>query len=151
VAGSGPLEGEIRERALRLGLDVTFLGHLSGEALHEAIRSSRAVVAPSEWYENQPYAVLEAFALGVPVAGSAIGGIPELVVEGETGSLFPSGNTERLAEVLERLHLDPASTWTMGQTARARIEREFGARAAVERLMGLYAEVVGGRLEQPSI
>ena len=61
------------------GADVEFLGYLSGAALHEAVRSARAVVLPSEWYENAPMSVLEAYALGKPVIGARIGGIPELI------------------------------------------------------------------------
>ena len=67
------------ELAAEVGADVEFLGFLTGAALHDAIRSARAVVLPSEWYENAPMSVLEAYALGKPVIGARIGGIPELV------------------------------------------------------------------------
>ncbi len=143
IAGSGPLEAELRERALRDNAAVRFLGHLSGGDLHDAIRAARAVVVPSEWYENQPFAILEAFALGVPVIGTSIGGIPELVADGETGRLVPPGNPEALAAALARTAADAQGAAAMGRAARARIERDFASAAAVARIEGLYAELSG--------
>lgn len=58
---------------------------------------------PSEWYENCPFAVLEAQSCGTPVLGAAIGGIPELIRDGETGILFESGNLEQLCRKISEL------------------------------------------------
>ena len=54
------------------------------------------VVVPSEWYENNPMTIIEAYSVGCPVIGAKIGGIPEIVVEGETGIQFESGNANDL-------------------------------------------------------
>jgi glycosyltransferase involved in cell wall biosynthesis len=146
IAGSGPLESRLRERVARERLPVEFLGHLEPAALHEAIRKSRAVVVPSEWYENQPYAVLEALALGVPVIGSSIGGIPELIRHGETGLLVPPGDPAALRSALEMLAKDPAAAHRMGRAGRAFIEQEFAAAPAVRRMLELYATLAGAAL-----
>ena len=115
---------------MRLGAEVEFLGYRTGEALHEAIRSARAVVLPSEWYENAPMSVLEAYALGKPVIGARIGGIPELIRENETGLGFESANEAALAAALRDMSERPdAAIEAMGQSARRWVEREFTARS----------------------
>lgn len=99
IAGTGPMEDELRR--LVAGCDrIELLGYLGGEELRRTIREARAVVLPSELYENAPVSVLESFASGKPVIGSRMGGIPELIREGETGWLFESGNADELAGLL---------------------------------------------------
>jgi len=73
---NGSAMEEMRTLAVTLNADVTFSGHLGGQQLHHVIRSCRAVCA-LEWYENAPVSLLEAYALGKPVIGARIGGIPE--------------------------------------------------------------------------
>ena len=62
------------------------------------------------WYENTPFSVLEALHAGVPVIASDLGGIAEIVREGESGILFPAGKAKRLAEVIQRIAADPETT-----------------------------------------
>src|SRR5690606_19560365 len=70
ILGSGEQEQALRRLAAELdATNVSFEGFVSGSALHAMIRSARAVVLPSEWYENAPMSVLEAYALGRPVIG----------------------------------------------------------------------------------
>ncbi len=103
IIGTGPEEPALRQLAQDLGGDVQFTGYLSGAELRAAIVSARAVVIPSEWYENAPISVMEASALGRPIIGAAIGGIPELIRQEETGFVFESGNVDSLVEVLQRV------------------------------------------------
>ncbi|WP_211435974.1 glycosyltransferase family 4 protein [Candidatus Kuenenia stuttgartensis] len=82
IIGDGPIKGDLEEKAKSDGSNnIQFPGYIKGEALYKEIKKCLAVVLPSEWYENNPMSVLEAFALGVPVIGAKIGGIPELVKE----------------------------------------------------------------------
>lgn len=97
-AGSGPLEGELRELP-----NVKLLGFLSGETLVKEIAQARFVVFPSECYENCPFTVMEAQLYGTPVIGSDRGGTPELLKDGETGELFESGNEEMLEKKIKDL------------------------------------------------
>ncbi len=100
IAGDGELRGEVASRAARLP-GVTLHGHLAQEEVARLQREALAVVVPSEWYENLPLAILEAFAAGTPAVAAAIGGIPELVRDGETGLLFPPGDAGALAGALK--------------------------------------------------
>ena len=72
--------------------NIEFLGYKTGHELSELIRHASFVIVPSEWYENNPLTILEAYSQGKPVIGSAIGGIPEIIDEGKTGFLFEAGN-----------------------------------------------------------
>jgi len=146
IAGEGPMRAAlgaaIRERSLT---NVSLLGYKPAEALIPEIRSSMFVVLPSVWYENQPYAVMEAFALEKPVVASRIGGIPELVRDGETGLTFESGNAADLAEKAMLLARSPERVRDMGRKARRLIETEFSPADHYRRLMGVYASVLRGR------
>jgi glycosyltransferase involved in cell wall biosynthesis len=142
LAGTGPQELELRELAVELKADVTFLGFLSGDLLHDAVREARAVVLPSEWYENAPMSVLEAYALGKPVIGARIGGIPELIHEEETGLGFVSGDVESLSAALRAMaELPDTVIEDMGRRARHLVEQEFTAGAYQRRMMCIFQEL----------
>ncbi|MCC7347753.1 MAG: glycosyltransferase family 4 protein [Variibacter sp.] len=142
LVGTGPDEARCRELAARAGADVRFAGFASGPALAALLESARAVVVPSEIYENAPLAILEAYAAGRPVIGARSGGIPELVREGETGTLFESGSVDELAAALARFGAAPAGDLAdMGRAGRQWVEREFCAGAYRDRMLALYASV----------
>lgn len=140
LVGTGAQAEPLRSLAGDLGADVELLGFLAGSALHEAIGAARAVVLPSECYENAPLAVLEAYALGKPVVGSSLGGIPELVRDGETGYVFPAGSVERLAAALRKIvDADDAAISAMGRAGRELVEREYSPQRYLERIDRVYA------------
>lgn len=142
IAGDGPELETLRQLALTSGARVEFLGQLRGAELHEAVRASRAVVLPSEWYENAPMSVLEAGGLGKPVIGAAIGGIPELIRPGETGLTFRSGDVESLANALDDLaSRSDVEIRAMGAAARHWVEEEFSALKYRRRILSLYDEI----------
>lgn len=146
IAGTGAEEDRLRQLAVDVGADITFLGYRTGDALHDAIRAARAVVLPSIWYENAPMSALEAYALGRPVIGSDIGGIPELIREGETGTIVPPGDAEALAAVLSRFAAEPPSRLAaMGRAGRAMVAQEFGRTLYRERMLDLYTTLEGAR------
>lgn len=100
-AGKGELQEEIRKVP-----NITEAGFKQGEELYRLIEQAAFAVYPSEWYENGPFSVMEAQALGTPVIGADIGGIPELIVQGRTGEVFESGSGEALKEKIEDLWKD---------------------------------------------
>lgn len=140
LVGTGPQEAELRALAAQLDSDVSFLGYRAGDALHDLVRGARAVVLPSEWYENAPMTVLESFALGKPVIGAAIGGIPELVTDDVTGWTFASGDTGQLSALLARVASLPAPQLEqLGKTARALVCGEFNRDGYLRAMLALYA------------
>jgi len=94
-AGSGPLEHLLKDVP-----NITNVGFQTGEMLETLIREARFTVYPSEWYENCPFSVMESQMYGTPVLGADIGGIPELIREGENGELFESGNVKSLINMI---------------------------------------------------
>lgn len=108
IAGTGP-EVEILEATLKkynITDRVEFVGKLEQEEVFKYVKNCIALVVPSGWYENCPYSLLEAIAIGKPVIGAKIGGIPELVEDGSNGALYEVGNIKELACIMEALSQD---------------------------------------------
>jgi glycosyltransferase involved in cell wall biosynthesis len=143
IVGDGPCRPDLEQHALKLGLgNAEFLGYVERGTLLGLVGKSLLVAMPSVWYENFPYAILEAFALGKPVVASKIGGMPELVTEGQTGMLFNAGDAAGLAEKIREIVAAPGLALEMGKKARARVEAEFDAAGHYRNIMQLYREVV---------
>ena len=142
IVGEGPMRNQL-ERQAKADSRIRFTGYLSGNALKETTRNALAVILPSEWYENAPISVLEAFALGKPVVGSRIGGIPEMIDEGVNGYLFEPGNVDDLRENIEFLLSMPDKQINeMGKAARQKAEREYNPELHYERLLDIYNRVL---------
>jgi glycosyltransferase involved in cell wall biosynthesis len=92
--------------------------------------------------EGVPQALLQAFAAGVPVVASRIGGIPEVVIDGETGLLVPSESAEALAAGIERVLDDPEAAAQRARAARALVEARFSHVHAIDRLLRVYEELL---------
>ena len=142
IAGSGPIETDLYALQAELQGDIEFLGFKSGSDLHALIRGARAVVLPSEWYENAPMSVLESFAFGKPVIGARIGGIPEMIEEGANGWGFISGDAAGLADVLARVQaMSPDVLGHTGRAAREGVERRFNRARYTAAMLDLYASI----------
>lgn len=142
IAGDGPQRAELEALAAKLEANVTFLGRLSGEDLSAAVTGARGAIVPSEWYENAPMSLLEAYAHGVPVIGADIGGIPELIRQGETGALFPSGDADALAGAMaDWMDAPRARLADMRRAARAFVEENFSKARYQQRLFEIYARL----------
>lgn len=145
VAGSGPIEHELKALAANLGAEVDFKGFCSGDTLFDLVKQSRAIVLPSEWYENAPISILEAYALGKIVIGADIGGIPEMIEPERTGFLFDSGDVEQLVGCLEKVYLgNDSDIEKMGRQAREFMELNYGKEKYLNQMVGLY-EAIGVR------
>ena len=145
IAGDGPERASLEALAAELGLGerAKFLGFLRGQALAGELHGCRGVVLPSERYENGPYSVMEALSCGKPVLGSRIGGIPELVREGETGFLFPPKDASALAGAIQKLLALPQTEYAALCEGCVRFARErFSAAAHLRALTGIYEEAI---------
>lgn len=147
IAGDGPARAELVELARRrVPGRVRFHGRLDKPALHALVRRAAVVAVPSRWHENQPMAVLEAYACGVPVVGTRLGGLPELVRDGVDGRLVPADDPAALAAALRDVLADAERAQLMGRAGRARIERDFSPAAHLARLRELYAQAAAPTL-----
>lgn len=158
VVGTGPLEEELRreycaseeytanrcdERAVKCYENITFLGYHSGGTLANLVRSARFVCVPSEWYENNPMTIVEAYSLGTPVIGSRIGGIPEIIEEGNTGFLFHSGNVNDLEKVVVKANsITPDEYAKLCANAFRFHEQNFSEKEYGKKLMTFYESVI---------
>lgn len=142
IAGTGPDEQALKALAAGLEAEVDFVGYVSGEKLHRLIGEATALVLPSEWYENAPVSLLEAYALGTPVIGARIGGIPEMIRENDTGLIAEAGNIDDLAQQLRRMaDLPRAERDKMGRTGRDWVLSDFSAQNYRNTMLKLYASL----------
>lgn len=142
VAGTGPLESKLREEFDRPNIE--FLGFVEPNELVKVVAGARFTVAPSICWENFPLSVQESFAMGVPVLGANIGGIPEMVIPGETGELFAPGQVDSLAEKALYLWNSPQNCAAMGMKARKFAEEKFHPKEYADRLIEMLSgEVLG--------
>ena len=139
VAGDGPVLSEMKARAPR---NVEFLGRLGSDKLPEFYEKSRLVVVPSVCLEQFPMVVLEAMARGLPVIASRIGGLPGIVEEGVTGSLFQPGNPVALIHEVRRLWEDPLLCSQMGRAGRQKVLREYTEDTYFQNLMAVYRKAI---------
>ncbi len=138
IAGWGTLNSELVRKYGSYDT-VTFLGVVNGRAKEEALRNATIVIVPSLVEEVFGLTVIEAYAFGKPVIASNIGGLPELVQDGETGWLVESGNITALKEQLKiAAETNPLVLEGMGQTCR-----EYSYQFSVDKIIALYLDVYG--------
>jgi glycosyltransferase involved in cell wall biosynthesis len=141
IVGDGPDRAALQLLAERIGTgNVSFHGHVGADTVHRFFRDAAVGVMPSRGYENAPMGILEAFACGIPVVGTAHGGIPELIEPGLDGDLVAPGNAEALARSLSRFTADAAVAFEQGQAARRKVESGFSPDEHLERLEHVYRE-----------
>ena len=140
--GGGDEAAALRARAEALGVAdrVRFLGPLHGEALWREQTGARYGVIPSVWYEVLGYTAMEMLAVGKPVIGSDIGGIPDLVRDGETGLLFPPGDASALAERMRLLVADAMLAARLGAAGKAQVARDCSPEGYYEKVAAVYRE-----------
>ena len=143
IVGDGPLDSELRAASARLGLEdvVSFAGRLSPVA--PAYERAEVVVVPSHG-EGFGMVALEAMERGRPVIASAVGGLPEIVADGRTGLLVPSGDVEALGAAIRSLAADPARAAEMGAAGRVRALEEFSQERCTDRIVSLYEGALAG-------
>lgn len=143
LIGDGPMKEELEEKVKAEKINnVRFLGYLKGKELFQEIKKSLAAVLPSEWYENNPISVIEAFALCKPVVGARIAGVPELVKDNETGLTFEPENHADLSLKIEYLKNNPDKAGVMGRNARVFVEQELNTEKYYQKLMEIYRRTI---------
>ncbi len=136
IAGDGPDREALERRARELGVDgrARFLGSVPRERVLRLFRAADGSLLTSSW-ENLPHTVLEALAVGSPVIATAVGGVPEVIRDGENGLLVPARDPRALADAIRRFFADDA--------LRARLSA-----AAPGSIEGLTEDAVFARIEE---
>jgi sugar transferase (PEP-CTERM/EpsH1 system associated) len=137
IVGDGPLLPALRAQVAAAGLeDAVWLPGARTDI--PAVLHSFSLFALPSLAEGTPVSLLEAMASGLPVVASRVGGIPEVVTQGEHGALVPADDVEALAAALARYCADPVLAHSHGAAGRARIEQRFSMRAMLTAYTGLY-------------
>ncbi len=137
VLVGGPWQGQkerLQARARELGLEGTLILTGSRKDIPRFLSTATVCVSSSLGSEENSRAVSEYMASGCPVAATTVGVIPELVVDGITGSLVPPGDSDALAGAISGLLADPSRTRKMGAAGRERAKKEFSRQAFARRL-----------------
>lgn len=144
IVGDGPEREAIEQLIASAGPEavsrIRLLGYRTGEDLQREVGNARFTVLSSEWRENMPYSGLESLAAQTPIIGACIGGIPELVVEGETGFAFKSGNVDDLTKTFLKASLvNEINYQSMQQACAKYVDERCGQDAYVRLLSNAYA------------
>jgi glycosyltransferase involved in cell wall biosynthesis len=137
IAGEGPSRAQLESQALSLGLkeNVLFLGQRLD--VNEIFAASDVVVVPS-LSEGFGLTILEAWACRKPVVATHVGGIPEIVENGEDGLLVPSGDSRAISQAVERLLLDKVLAERLGNAGHGKVSRTFSIERMADQLAVLY-------------
>ncbi len=139
--GDGPDKETLAAQAARSGLAqrVTWMGDQTDIP---GLLPAFDILAVPSIYEGLGIVALEAMAAGLPVVGSRVGGIPEVVIEGETGLLVPAGDVSALAAALTRLVNDPDLRRRLGEAGSARVCERYSQQSVREKTLTMYSELL---------
>lgn len=138
LAGNGE-EEQARSLAQSLGVEnqVVLLGWVNGEAKHKAFSEAKALCLPS-YAEGFPMAVLDAWAYGLPVVTTPVGGVPDVAVDGENMLLFEPGDIDKLSEQLELIITDDALRERLSEESKKLASEKFNLNTVTEEVAKLY-------------
>ena len=141
IVGDGPLRGQLEREVRNLGLErsVIFAGHQAQS--YDFINMMDVFVLPS-LHEGIPMVLLEALALQRPVVATCVGGIPEIISQGETGLLAQPADAVSLAESIRQFIEDRSRAVRVGKAGRTRVEKEFNAQIMAKKTMDMYETVL---------
>lgn len=140
IAGDGP---ELERLKARAPQGVTFLGRIGPDEVVARMGDAAFLLLPSTWYEGFPMTLVEAFSCGLPVLASRLGGIPEIVREGETGFLCTPGDASSLSEAVGRMASMSSTEYAaMSAAARARYLNCYSPQANVDGLLAIYRDAI---------
>jgi len=157
MIGEGPLLGTCRDLARALGIEnaVNFLGAKTHETVRMEMSQARAFVqhsveASNGDCEGMPVSILEASATGIPVVSTRHGGIPDAVIEGQTGLLVDERDVAGMAQHMLQLAKHPALADQLGRAARAKMRSEFSMERSISRLWYIIESCITNSLRQNS-
>ncbi|MBA3496736.1 MAG: glycosyltransferase [Gemmatimonadales bacterium] len=150
VIGDGP-EAPLVSAAVRAGLAVDFLGWQTPDVVATAMAGARFLVFPSTWYEPFGLGIIEAYAAGLPVLASDIGGLSELVKHRNTGLQVRAGDVDHLVQQVEWALSHPDAMRTMGVNARGEYEARYTPGRNYHLLIAAYQRALRQRSHAGSL
>ncbi len=142
IVGTGPIESTLKQKAAEY-VNIEFLGFKYGEELHNLIRNAQFVVVPSQWYENNPMTIVEAYSFGTPVIGSDLGGIPEIIDTVKTGIIFEHDNKESLIKAIRTANgMSNLDYVEMSKATNDFYETNFSEKRYIEKLVIFYNQIL---------
>ena len=140
LAGTGPLLEQLKTNCPP---NAEFLGFKQGEELRELIHNASFVVVPSECYENNPMTIIESYMIGTPVIGSHLGGIPELIIEGDTGFTFDPKSVDQLCATIQKAFtISETDYLRMSENARQFAKDNFSEESHFQKLIKNYQYII---------
>jgi glycosyltransferase involved in cell wall biosynthesis len=147
IVGDGPLRENLRELATQLGIGSTV--HFAGYQPHpERYLRMMDVFALTSRMEGLPLVILEAWAAGLPVVASAVGGVPDLVKHGQTGLLFDSGDESGLLQMLTELLVNPRRARVLGESGRQEVLSHYDLQRMAATYEQHYRALLGHNVER---
>lgn len=140
ILGDGPMKKDLEFLAKNSGLaeKINFISHKSGRELQEFIGGAEFIVAPSRWFENAPYSVIEAMAMGKTVIASGLGGLKEMIRRGVDGFLFKADDINDLAKTMGYAINHPELAKIVGIQAIKSVELKNDPRNYYVKLLDIY-------------
>lgn len=144
IVGDGALKDFIVSFITNHNIDnIEYLGFKQKAELFEIIKESSFIIVPSEWYENNPLTIIEAYAYGKPVIGSDAGGIPEIIKDSETGFVFKMGDSNQLKIAIEKTTIISDDEYRrISKNARLFAEQHFSEETHYSTLINLYKRLL---------
>jgi len=142
IIGDGPLADDVAQAAVT-NPNIRWLGARNRQHVRRAMARATVLILPSTWYEAFPLVIAEAFATGLPIIGSKLGSIEELISNGRTGMLFTPGDAASLLRAVEWAFAHPEEIRPMRAHARAEYEQKYTAEANYTQLMRVYEAALG--------
>jgi glycosyltransferase involved in cell wall biosynthesis len=143
ILGAGPQEVELRRIVSDEKISgVEFVSYKTGADLWREVKNAELVVAPSRWYENAPYSVIEPMALGKIVIAANLGGLTELIQDGKTGFLFSAGEIGDLKKKIEYVLLHPELKEVIGRNASAAVKEKNSPGSFYGSLIKIYEQMI---------
>lgn len=144
IAGNGEEKEKIKNyiKDNKLEDKISLVGYLKQEQVRKYIRECKFVVVPSICYENCPYSIIETMEIGKPIIGSKIGGISELIQDGENGFLYKYNDVNSLADKMQKLFDNPNLVKKFSQKSKKLFEKNYTADIYYKNIIEIYQNLI---------
>jgi glycosyltransferase involved in cell wall biosynthesis len=148
IAGDGPYENELKNLVISSGLSnqVEFCGFVSGDKLWNLVKRSKAIMVPSEWYENCSMTVLEGKSYSKPIIAASIGGITEQIYDGINGFLHKPGCSNSISNAITKLY--ESDYEELCKASRSDLEHRYSSHVHYPKLMDIYRQVLESKMAE---